>query len=64
MTPCERSLNSEISTNITDTIVSFTIALIVYSRLASKRYFLTLEIQSISFGILDELSSRLFLSKN
>ncbi len=36
-------------------IVFVYIASIVYSRLASKRYFLSLEILSLSFDILDEL---------
>jgi hypothetical protein len=30
MTPCERSLSSKISSNVTDIIVLFTLALIVF----------------------------------
>jgi hypothetical protein len=51
-----KRVDGRISFKSTNLIVFVYIASIVYSRLASKWYFLSLEIPSISFDILDELS--------
>jgi hypothetical protein len=58
-TPCKREtkrVDGRISFKLTNLIVFVYIASMVYSRLASKRCFLSLEILSLSFDILDKLS--------